>query len=336
MLTHFTKLRHFYTMLPKQVARFSMNTPNEWQQSQAVKRPARTPLEVEALYISKFGMSKQSMINFWLDLKTDKLMEECRKYGLPVADRGIQNIQVLLSFINGYADSYNDLLTTQVPVAQEQDKLPSMSEESESDKEEFEKILKAIDQPKRATPPLATPVRAAPSKPQVIQNFEKTTLPDTPEETPQLIEESLPVEIKKTRQRRTKKAVADTVAPLEVPAEGDRVLWATIKPLIDHYSAALSLSESNIQAETLKMFTQVAQRTHKDCEVSLVPRAKCAQLIDSEMQSLSSHALATLEAQTHKIRLAISEIQKDNATISKMMQNVSARTALHLQETVEA
>jgi hypothetical protein len=114
-------------------------------------------LELEALYISKFGMSKQSMINYWLDLKTDKLKEECRKYGLPVADRGIQNIQVLLSFINGYADSYNDLLTPQEPVAQEQDKMPSissMSEESESDKEEFENILKAIQQPNKDNPPV--------------------------------------------------------------------------------------------------------------------------------------------------------------------------------------
>jgi hypothetical protein len=72
-----------------------------------------------------------------------------------------------------------------------------------------------------------------------------------------LIEESLPVVIKKTRKSRAKKAVAETEA-----TEGDRGLWTTIKPHIEHYSAALSHPESNVQAETLKMFTQVAQLTH--------------------------------------------------------------------------
>ena len=39
------------------------------------RRPTKTPLELEALYVNKFGLSKQEQIDKWLDMKLPELQD---------------------------------------------------------------------------------------------------------------------------------------------------------------------------------------------------------------------------------------------------------------------
>lgn len=46
-----------------------------------------------------FGRPKQQQIDEWLELKNPELQEQCLKFGLPVSERHIHNIQTLFNFM---------------------------------------------------------------------------------------------------------------------------------------------------------------------------------------------------------------------------------------------
>ena len=52
----------------------------------------------------KFGKPKQQQIDDWLELKNQELKDECLKYGLPVSDRHIHNIQTLFNYMKSFED----------------------------------------------------------------------------------------------------------------------------------------------------------------------------------------------------------------------------------------